>query len=36
MPLKATLKTGMPEQAAATRAHNFIEVNEGYTDARGI
>ena len=34
MPLKAIHKTGMPEQPAATRAHNFVEVNEGYTDAR--
>ena len=34
MPLRPVHKTTMPEQPALERAHNFVEVNEGYTDAR--
>jgi glutamate synthase (NADPH/NADH) small chain len=33
MPVKRFDKTPMPAQAAGQRAHNFLEVNEGYTDA---
>ncbi len=34
MPLRPVHKTTMPEQSATLRAHNFAEVNEGYTDER--
>lgn len=34
MPLKPVNKTGMPQQDADIRAHNFIEVNDGYTVQR--
>jgi glutamate synthase (NADPH/NADH) small chain len=33
MPVKRFDKTPMPAQPAGLRAHNFIEVNEGYSDA---
>lgn len=33
MPVKRSDKTPMPVQEAGMRAHNFIEVNAGYTDA---
>ena len=33
MPVKRFDKTPMPVQEAEERAHNFVEVNEGYTDA---
>ena len=36
MPLKAVHKTAMPEQPADLRAHNFAEVNEGYSDERAV
>ncbi len=36
MPLKPEHKTGMPHQPPLLRAKNFIEVNEGYTDARAF
>ena len=34
MPLKPSHKTGMPQQEPLVRAHNFVEVNSGYTEAR--
>ena len=34
MPLKRAEKTPMPERDSALRAHDFIEVNEGYNFAR--
>ena len=34
MPLKRVDKTPMPERDAVLRAHDFVEVNEGYNIAR--
>lgn len=34
MPIKRTDKTAMPERNAALRAHDFVEVNEGYDFSR--
>jgi glutamate synthase (NADPH/NADH) small chain len=36
MPAKRAEKTPMPQRAAGTRAHDFVEVNEGYTPARAV
>lgn len=36
MPLKRIDKTQMPERNAALRAHDFIEVNEGYDFSRAM
>ena len=36
MPAKRAEKTPMPQRAADARAHDFVEVNEGYTPARAV
>ncbi len=36
MPIKRADKTRMPERDAATRAHDFLEVNEGYNLQRAM
>jgi glutamate synthase (NADPH/NADH) small chain len=36
MPVKRTDKTPMPQRAAGVRAHDFIEVNEGYDLRRAM
>ncbi|MBT6829565.1 MAG: dihydropyrimidine dehydrogenase, partial [Rhodospirillaceae bacterium] len=36
MPLKRMDKTPMSERAAGRRAHDFLEVNEGYDMARAM
>jgi glutamate synthase (NADPH/NADH) small chain len=36
MPLKRADKTPMPERDAEVRAHDFLEVNEGYDTARAM
>lgn len=36
MPVKRAEKTSMPEREAALRAHDFLEVNEGYGQAQAM